>query len=142
LGLYMVGALEEMGELPDHDFQDNMGTLVAGIFRAVRFGATSAHGVANMVRFNFFEESGAFTRDEATGTYRVDFDRTREAVNALSQKIIRFQGDGDYDGVVAFVEEYGGIRPQLQADLDRLAEIGIPVDIVYEQGLSVLGLGG
>jgi hypothetical protein len=40
------------------------------------------------------------------------------------------------------MEEYGSIRPQLQADLDRLAEAGIPVDIVYEQGLEVLELGG
>jgi hypothetical protein len=39
------------------------------------------------------------------------------------------------------MEEYGSIRPQLQADLDRLAEAGIPVDITSEQGLGALGLG-
>jgi hypothetical protein len=61
-------------------------------------------------------------------------------MNALSERILRFQGEGDYDGVVAFMEEYGTIRPELQADLDRLAEEGIPVDIVWEQGLDVLGL--
>jgi len=44
--------------------------------------------------------------------------------------------------VVAFMDEYGSIGPQLQGDLDRLAEAGIPVDIIYEQGLGVLGLGG
>ena len=38
------------------------------------------------------------------------------------------------------MEEYGAIGAQLQADLDRLAEAGIPVDIVYEQGVEVLGL--
>ena len=84
---------------------------------------------------------GAFERDESTGTYRVDFDKTLEAMNVLSGKILTFQGDGDYDGVAAFMEEYGGIRPQLQADLHRLAEAGIPVDIVYDQGLDILGLG-
>ena len=63
-------------------------------------------------------------------------------LDQLSEKILIFQGDGDYEGVVAFMEEYGSIRSQLQADLDRLAEAGIPVDIVYEQGLDVLGLGG
>jgi hypothetical protein len=94
-----------------------------------------------VARFNFFQEMGAFERDDATGTYRVDFEKTVEAMNALSEKILTFQGDGDYEGVVAFMEEYGSIRPQLQADLDRLAEAGIPVDIVYSQGLDVLGLG-
>jgi hypothetical protein len=61
-------------------------------------------------------------------------------MNALSERILTLQGNGDYDGVLTLMEEYGDIRPQLRADLDRLAEAGIPVDIVYEQGLSVLGL--
>jgi hypothetical protein len=143
LGLYMISALQEMGELdPDHDLQENLTTFISSIFRSIRFGASSAHGRANLARFNFFQEMGAFERDEATGTYRVDFERTLEAMNALSEKILTYQGNGDYDGVVAFMEEYGTIRPQLQADLDRLAEAGIAVDIVYEQGLDVLGLGG
>lgn len=141
LGLYMITALEEMGELPGHDLRENMTTFVASIFRSIRFGASSAHGRANVVRFNFFQDMGAFSRDDATGTYRVDFDRTLAAMNALSERILTLQGNGDYDGVLALMEEYGDIRPQLQADLDRLAEAGIPVDIVYEQGLSVLGLG-
>jgi len=142
LGLYMISALQEMGEMgPDHDLQENLTTFVSSTFRSIRFGASSAHGRANVARFNFFQEMGAFVRDDATGTYRVDFDRTLEAMNALSEKILTYQGDGDYDGVVEFMEQYGSIRPQLQADLDRLAEAGIPVDIVYEQGLGVLGLG-
>jgi len=32
------------------------------------------------------------------------------------------------------------IRPNLKKDLDRLSEAGIPVDIVFEQGIDVLGL--
>ncbi len=143
LGLHMVAALQEMGELgPDHDLNQNMVTFTASIFRSIRFGASSAHGRANVVRFNFFQEWGAFTRDEATGTYRVDFARTREAMNALSERILTLQGDGDYEGVLALMERYGSIGPQLQADLDRLAGAGIPVDIVYVQGLGELGLGG
>ena len=141
LGLYMIAELQEMGELKEgHDLQENMVTFVASIFRSIRFGASSAHGRANVARFNYFQEMGAFTRDEDSGTYRVDFQKTRDAMNALSERILRFQGEGDYEGVVAFMEEYGTIRPELRADLDRLAEEGIPVDIVWEQGLDVLGL--
>ncbi|MDA0378083.1 MAG: Zn-dependent hydrolase [Bacteroidetes bacterium] len=137
LGLYMVAKLIEEGE-EEGDIRDNMATFLAGIFRSVRFGASSAHGRANMIRFNFFSEMGAFTRDEATGTYRADYDKMIEAMNALTEKILRFQGDGDYAGVAAFVEEYARVPAQLQADLDRLAQAGIPVDIVFEQGLAAL----
>jgi len=34
----------------------------------------------------------------------------------------------------------GSVSPGLQADLDRLADAGIPVDIVFEQGAEVLDL--
>jgi len=129
-----------MGELPGADLRTNMVTFVSSIFRSVRFGASSAHGRANVVRFNFFQEMGAFSRDEATGTYRIDFDRMREAMEALSGRILTLQGDGDYEGVVQLMEQYGSITPELQADLDRVNAAGIPVDIVFEQGLSVLGL--
>jgi hypothetical protein len=119
---------------------DDYVTFLAGIFRSVRFGASSAHGVANMIRFNFFQQAGAFSRDEATGTYRVNVAEFEQAVRELSQRILILQGDGDYAAVDAFVREMGGVGPQLQADLDRLASASIPVDIVFEQGAEVLGL--
>jgi hypothetical protein len=140
LGLYMETALYDMGELPDADLRENMVTFVTSIFRSIRFGASSAHGRANVVRFNFFLEMGAFARDEATGQYTVDFDRTMAAMEALSEKILTLQGDGDYDGVKQLMADYGQVGPQLQADLDRVNAAGIPVDIVFDQGVSVLGL--
>jgi hypothetical protein len=139
LGLYMQVQLQGMGELQG-DVMDSYVTFLASIFRSVRFGASSAHGRANIARFNYFKERGAFSRDAATGTYRVDPVRMRQAMDALSAQILRFQGDGDYAGVQAFMERYGRVDAELQGDLDRLATAGIPVDVVFEQGASVLGL--
>lgn len=138
LGLYMVNQLHKQGEL-DGDINDYIITFMAGIFRSVRFGASSAHGKANMIRFNFFDEMNAFTRNE-DGTYTVNFDNFQKAMDALSEKILVLQGDGDYDGVAALVADKGVIKSQLQADLDRLSDLGIPVDVVFEQGVEVLGL--
>ncbi|MEX1054675.1 MAG: Zn-dependent hydrolase, partial [Rhodothermales bacterium] len=81
LGLYMVTQLQNSGEL-NVDLMDNYVTFLAGIFRSVRFGAASAHGQANMVRFNFFKEHGAFERTP-DGRYRVHQERMTEAMNAL-----------------------------------------------------------
>ena len=138
LGLYMIQQLIDKGELAE-DFKDNMVTFMAGIFRSVRFGASSAHGKANMVRFNFFKEKGAFERNE-DGTYKVDFEKMQSAMKELSNLILTLQGNGDYDGVAKLVDEKGMISPELQADLDRLGDANIPVDVIFEQGLDVLGL--
>lgn len=139
LGLYMITQLHEKGEVAG-DLKEYYTTFLAGIFRSVRFGAASAHGKANMVRFNFFKDNGAFERDEETGKYRVNYEKMREAMNKLSEKILTLQGNGDYAGVGTLLNEQGQISPQLQADLDRLSEANIPVDIVFEQGTEVLGL--
>jgi len=140
LGLYMVQKLREKGEITEGQLMDDYVTFMAGIFRSVRFGASSAHGKANMIRFNFFEQAGAFSRDEASGTYRVNLPQFEQAVKDLSNRLLTLQGNGDYAAVDAFVQEMGTVGQQLQSDLDRLAAASIPVDIVFEQGSEVLGL--
>jgi hypothetical protein len=85
-------------------------------------------------------EKGAFTRDTETGTYQVDFDKMTEAMNSLAKEIITIQGDGDYNKAKAMIDNLGTIQPQLQADLDRIGAAGIPRDIIFKQGLDVLGL--
>ena len=138
LGLYMVTRLLESGEITEGTLADYYVTFLAGIFRSVRFGASSAHGRANMVRFSYFQDEGAFTRDPDTGVYRVDMERMRAAVDGLSELILTLQGDGDYEGVDQLLAERGNVPGALQDDLDRLANEGIPVDVVFEQGPSVL----
>jgi hypothetical protein len=139
LGLYMINQLHKKGEL-DGELNDYIVTFMAGIFRSVRFGASSAHGKANMIRFNFFDEMNAFTKDEKAGTYKVNFDNFQKAMDALSEEILTLQGDGNYDGVAKLVAEKGVIKQSLQNDLDLLSRKGIPVDVVFEQGVSALGL--
>lgn len=140
LGLYMIKELHKAGELGDGDIRDYYVTFMAGIFRSTRFGASSAHGKANMVRFNFFKEKGAFVRDTETGKYRVNFDAMEIAMADLSRLLLVLQGDGDYEGAVELTNTKGVIGEQLQADLDRLTKAKIPVDITFTQGADELGL--
>ena len=139
LGLYLVTKLHEMGEFKETELLDNYVTFMAGIFRSVRFGLSSAHGMANMLRFNFFLEHGAFVRND-DGTYTTDFEKMKEASKLLTQKILKMQGDGNYDEAKQWIEAQGNIPAQLQADLDRVNDAGIPVDIIFEQGPKMLGL--
>lgn len=139
MGLYLVTKLHEMGELTDGELMDNYVTFFAGTFRSCRFGAASAHGKSNMMRFNFFQEEGAFTKNE-DGTYTVDFEKSKAAMEKLMQKIIYIQGDGDYEAAKKWVETEGIVKPFLQADLDKINSSGIPVDVVFEKGKKVLGL--
>lgn len=139
LGLYMIRQLLIKGAIEEGTLQDYYTTFLAGIFRSVRFGATSAHGKANMVRFNYFAEQGAFTRN-SQGLYSVNIDKMTAAINSLSELILTLQGNGDYEGVAALVAKSGVIKADLAEDLARIEAANIPVDITFKQGKKVLGL--
>ena len=139
LGLYLVTKLHQMGEYTDTELMDNYVTFMAGFFRSVRFGAASAHGKANMLTFNFFREEGAFMRNEE-GFYAIDLEKMMAAAEKLTGMILKAQGDGNYETVKSWIANEGVVKPELQADLDRLTEANIPVDIFFKMGPEMLGL--
>jgi hypothetical protein len=139
MGLYLVTKLYEMGEITSGEVMDNYVTFFAGIFRSSRFGAASSHGKANMMRFNYFQEQGAFTRSE-DGLYTINFEKMQECMITLMQDILYIQGDGNYEAAKKWVDEKGVVLPVLQNDLDRINASGIPTDIIFNQGASNLGL--
>jgi hypothetical protein len=138
LGLFLETTLVDMKEL-ETNLMDSYTTFLAGIFRSIRFGASSAHGKANLVRFNYFSEKGAFTRD-TNGKYAVNYNNMVKAVNELSNEIIVIQGNGDYDGAVKMLEKYGNMTNELKESLEKINQKNIPVDVVFEQGPKILGL--
>ena len=137
LGLYLVTKLAEMGEYTNTTMEDNYTTFMAGIFRSVRFGAASAHGKANMLTFNYFQNEGAFVRNEE-GKYAIDFEKMKVAVEKLAGDILKHQGDGDYEATKTWMGEMTVIQPTLQADLDKVNAAGIPTDIYFNMGPQVL----
>ncbi|MGM0565615.1 MAG: dipeptidyl-peptidase 3 family protein [Bacteroidota bacterium] len=139
MGLFLVAQLYEEGELTEGQLKDNYVTFFASIFRSSRFGTASAHGKANMMRFDYFQENGAFVRND-DGTYTVNFDKMHETMISLLQKILYMQGDGNYEEAKAWVEKKGVMSPELKKDLDRLNSSGIPVDVVFDQGMENLEL--
>jgi hypothetical protein len=140
LGLYLATQLLKSGDLTGTMIEDHYVTFLASILRSVRFGAGDAHGRANAAQISFFADHGAFTRDSSTGRYAVNIPRMRTAVDSLAARLLRLQGDGDYDGAKQFMEARMKLSPTLEADLGRLATKKIPVDVVFEQGADVLGL--
>lgn len=139
LGLHMISQLIEQGVITEGSIEEYYTTFLAGIFRSVRFGASSAHGKANMVRFNYFKDEGAFTRNEQ-GQYRVNIENMALAIKSLSKLILTLQGNGDYKKTSLLMNKKGNIDEELANDLANLTSANIPVDIMFKQGKKQLGL--
>jgi hypothetical protein len=64
----------------------------------------------------------------------------QDAMAALTNTLLTLQGNGDYEGTKILMDEKGVVPADLQSALDRLSKAGIPVDIVFEQGVAQLDL--
>lgn len=137
LGLYMVTSLNEAGVLQGN-IDDFYITFVASVYRSVRFGASSAHGRANMITFNTLMNSGCLERTKKGLIVKVP--EMKIAIRNLAAELLHLQGDGNLIGVKKMLAERGGIDESLQTELNQIQKNKIPVDIVFEQGTSVLGL--
>ena len=138
-GLFMVQTLIGNGEIKDISLEDAYVTYMAGLIRSVRFGAKEAHGIANIMCFNFMQDRNAFVR-EKNGRYKVDIKNMHKAVEEWAALVLKMEGDGEYKAASLFAEKNSVIRPDLQRDLKAIEKANIPVDIVFDQGPKVLGL--
>ncbi|HNQ19795.1 MAG TPA: Zn-dependent hydrolase [Bacteroidales bacterium] len=138
-GLFLVQKLRDIGEITDGKLEENYASFVASIFRSIRFGAASAHGIANMLEFNFLLDESAITKNNE-GKYIIDFEKMKNAVSKMTEKIITIQANGDYNAAKKWIDEKGTISADLQKDLNKINETKIPVDIVFQQGINVLGI--
>ena len=138
-GLFLTEQLIERGEITNTTVNQNYITFIAGLLRSVRFGATEAHGVANIMCYNYFKEHGAFSINN-DGKYVIDVDKARQAAREWAAIIIKMEGDGDMAAAKAYSDKNGKISAELQKDLDKIRDANIPRDIIYNQGASVLGL--
>ena len=138
-GLYIVQTLIEKGEINDITIEDAYVTYLAGLLRSVRFGATEAHGIANMMCFNYMQDQKAFSRDK-DGKYVVNVKNMRSALEGWAALVLKTEGDGDYNAAKAYADKNGKVRADLAKDLKAIENANIPVDIVYKQGHRVLNI--
>jgi len=134
-----VQSLIEQGLITDCTVEDVYVTFIAGLLRSVRFGATEAHGIANIMCYNYFLEHGAFSKN-ADGKYVVDVKKAQEAMQSWAAFICRIEGEGAYEEAAQYAKKNGVISADLQKDLDKINGANIPLDIVYNQGIEALGL--
>lgn len=136
-GLFLVQTLIERGDIPEISVEDAYVTFLASILRSVRFGIAEAHGIANIMCFNYMKNNGAFIRDNQ-GKYLVNVDKMQKAINEWAALILKTQGDGNYKFAESYAAKNGTMQPELAKDLKRLDRAQIPIDLTFKQGQRYL----
>jgi hypothetical protein len=64
----------------------------------------------------------------------------KKIISNLAAELLTLQGDGNKAGVSNMLSTRAVISETLKADLVSIEKAGIPVDLIFEQGVNVLGL--
>src|SRR5262247_2910856 len=94
VGMFGLKWLVDRGVLPKDRLEEYYASYVAGIFRTLRFGTAEAHGLAEMMEFNYLSQQKAITR-EAGGRYVVDYSRMPTALAQLAKELLEIEATGD-----------------------------------------------
>lgn len=130
-GLFCRRVLVGEGFYTPESVRNGYVSFLPGFFRAIRFGATSAHGKANMMEFNFMAEQGAIEFNPKTERFHVHLDKMPAAVEALSHELLMIQAEGDYNKAKAFLDKYGQMGPTVERLLEKLGDIPIDIEPLY-----------
>jgi hypothetical protein len=128
VGLYGLKWLADRGDVPKEKLNGYYASEVAGIFRTVRFGVAEAHGLAEIMEFNYYSERGAITRDAGTGRYAIDFAKMPGAVAALGKELLEQEATGDGARTKAWFEKYGKVPPELAKALGAASDVPVDID--------------
>jgi len=127
-GMLGLKWLVDQGALPQAKLEEFYASYVGGMFRTVRFGVAEAHGQAEMMEFNYLNSRGAVTRD-ATGCYRIDYQKMPEAIADLAKELLEIEATGDRQRAENWFQRYGSMPEDLRAALKNKTS-DIPVDVV------------
>src|SRR5690625_4338779 len=110
-GLHSLTVLAEKGYCDEEFVRYAFLGHIADLFRSVRFGTNSAHGMAGMIQFNYLVEKGAVRYDEANGRYTADYDLPVSANRGPAPEPLTLQAGGPNGGAGEILRRKGAMDP-------------------------------
>jgi hypothetical protein len=132
VGMFCLQLLVDSGALPKERLEEYRDSYVAGIFRTLRFGAGEAHGVAEMMEFNFLSQEKAIQRDPVSGRYAVDQARIAPALATLAKELLEIEATGDRARAEIWFKKYGAMPVELKTALQAVKDVPVDVDPVFD----------
>jgi hypothetical protein len=97
----------------------------------VRFGIAEAHGLAQIMEFNYLFEQNAIRWDSAAGRYAIDYARMPTAIGALAKELLEMEATGDRARVEKWFQKYGTMPETLKSALAKASDIPVDIDPVF-----------
>ena len=131
MGAYNVLHMMDKGVIPAAERPQIRATYIAGLFRAMRFGANDAHGKGAAMQYRYVRDKGGIVWDPQAKRFRIDETKIDGAIRDLVGAIVRLQATGDYAGAKAFMDKWGVLDTEASQVVGTMAHIPVDIHPVY-----------
>lgn len=135
MGAYNILYMMDRGELDIADKDAFLATYFSGKFRSMRFGTGAAHAKGAAFQYNYFREVGAAEWLADEQRFKLDFGKLEQAISDLTGKVVRIQGDGNYDAAKTFLDTYMPLDAAAETVLNNLDDIPYDIRPMYPDSL-------
>jgi len=126
VGIWAMQRLVSQGQLPAGMGKTLGPTVLAGMFRSIRFGLNEAHGKGTAVQLNWLLDAGAF-KVAPDGRFTLVAEKLGPAIESLARELLTVEATGDKARAKALLDRLVTNRPETQRLLSRLGKV--PVDV-------------
>ena len=126
LALFLNRFILKRGFIEQQDLEASYTAMLAGFFRSLRFGLSSAHAKANAIQLNFMLEHGGVT--VKNNKYSVNFEAIPKIIDQLIENVIAIEAEGNPETARKFIEKYTPLPKELTDSLEKISST-IPTDI-------------
>lgn len=131
VGMFGLQWLLDHGALEKQRTQEYYASYMAGVFRTLRFGTGEAHGLAEIMQFNYLIGEKAIAWDAAAGRYKLDYGRMPGALAKLAKVLLEIEASGDRKRAESWFQRYRETPPQLQSALRAARHVPVDLDPVF-----------
>ena len=131
MGAYNVMFMMDRGVLPAADKPQIRAAYVAGLFRAMRFGDTDAHGRGAAMQYRYLRDKGGIVWDGNAKRFRIDAGKLDAGIRDLVGDIVRLQANGDYAGTKAFLGKWAVMDAEAKQVTGTMGHIPVDIRPVY-----------
>ena len=131
MGAYNVLFMMDQGVLPAAEKPQIRAAYVAGLFRAMRFGDTDAHGRGAAMQYRYLRDKGGIVWDAGAKRFRIDPAKLDAGIRDLVHDIIHLQGTGDYNGTKAFLAKWAVMDAEAKQVTGEMGHIPVDIHPIY-----------
>ena len=131
MGAYNVLFMIDKAVLPAADRPQIRAAYVVGLFRAMRFGDTDAHGRGAAMQYRYLRDKGDIVWDARAKRFHIDPAKLDAGIRDLVGDIVHLQGNGDYAGTKAFLAKWSVMDAEAKQVTGQMSHIPVDIRPVY-----------